>query len=210
MADKDKKNVELLLESVNIGVLSDNSASRRIITLEMVWPRWGIASKTSAKVLEFGKDGAATLEPNWYQRIILKDSVEGHFGMVVKVTENATETKIRNFLRYFIGTVIGNVGDIMTDAGPKKWDDTVDAPAEYAKKNLRTTVDAQIEAQGGLDLTAASLEDGLLTIPLLACENHYVYKKTVMRSKGGPTTRRECDAAKGSKIGSVSFRVALL
>jgi hypothetical protein len=130
--------------------------------------------------------------------------------MVVKVTENATDTKIRNFLRYFLGTVIGNVGDIVSAAGPKEWDDTVEAPAEYAKKELRTATDAQIEAHGGLDMTVTTLEDGLLTIPLLASESHYIYKKTVMRSKGGPTTRRVCDAAKGTPIGSVTFRVALL
>ena len=126
-----KRELEILLNGVELSTSAfGNGACKRMVTVELIWPRMQVASKSSLKLLSFAK--GLSVPTGWIKRILFKESVEHRFGIVVRVTETVKATAVRKFFRSMAGTLLGIAGDFADDAMPNKYaGDAVSAPFDY-------------------------------------------------------------------------------
>ena len=87
MAAKQKTDLEITLARVQMPSLGRTGSHQHVVTVELIYPRIGVASKSSAKTIVL-KNGIceADLLP-WTRKICFKESVEGSFGVHVTVSE---------------------------------------------------------------------------------------------------------------------------
>ena len=162
-----KRELEILLNSVELSTAAfGNGVCKRMVTVELIWPRMQVASKSSVKLLSFTKGQA--VPTGWIKRILFKESVEQRFGIAVRVTETVKATAVRKFFRSMAGTLFGIAGDFADDAMPNKYSgDAISAPFDYAAKELKSTYNAEIVAEGSMDLHSTEiLPEMLIEIPL--------------------------------------------
>ena len=172
MAAKQKTDLEITLSHVQIPSLSKTGAHQHVVTVELIYPRLAVASKSAAKTILL-KNGIceADLLP-WTKRICFKESVEGNFGFHVTVSERLTATQMRKLLRFVAGKSLDIGADAVEDAIPVPIVDEIAVqPLIYLSKQLLTTTQAKIIAEGYLDAKASLFSDtpSLVSIPLLSC-----------------------------------------
>ncbi|MBQ9369341.1 MAG: hypothetical protein IJT83_16275, partial [Victivallales bacterium] len=147
-----KRELEILLNSVELSASEFGSgACKRMVTVELIWPRMQVASKSSVKLLSFAK--GLSVPSGWIKRILFKESVEHRFGIAVHVTETVKATAVRKFFRSMAGAMFGIAGDFADDAMPNKYaGDAVSAPFDYIAKELKAAYTAEIVAEGSIDM----------------------------------------------------------
>jgi len=169
-----KKNIQLTLESIEIPSCCGAGNHRHLMMMNLVWPRLGVAKKSSTLTVPLVSGKCYTDAWSWTNKICFKESVEGTFGLYVSVSEPITETKIRNFLRMLAGKSAAVASDAIEDAVPiPVVDELAGIPMMCLSKQLLDTNDPDLIVEGCLDLEAAELTDAptLITVPLIACRN---------------------------------------
>jgi hypothetical protein len=213
MATKEsgKKELEILLDSVELSsAIFGAGACERMVTVELVWPRLQVASKNTVKLFSFAKGIADAASLAWVKRILFKESVERRFGIVVRVSETVTATAVRKFFRNMAGSLLGIAGDIADDAMPSKYvGDAVSAPFDYAKKELKATVEAEIVAEGNLDLLASDLQpQGTIEIPLTLTKN--LYKTIKGHGPHDSGRKKQLATREGTVVGKARLQMLVL
>ena len=172
MAAKQKTDLEVTLARVQLPSLGRTGAHQHVVTIELIYPRLAIASKSAAKTIVL-KNGLceADLLP-WTRKICFKESVEGNFGVHVTVSERLSTTQMRKMMRFIAGKSLDIGADAVEDAIPMPVVDEIAVqPLIYLSKQLLSTTQAKIIAEGFLDLKAAQFSDtpSLISVPLLSC-----------------------------------------
>jgi len=214
MATKDsgKKELEILLDGMELSTAFFGTGScQRIVTVELVWPRLQVASKSAVKLYSFDKGKAKIASLPWVKRVLFKEGVERRFGIVVRVSETVTATAVRKFFRNMAGSLLGIAGDFAEDAIPSKYvGDAVAAPFDYAKKELKASVEAEIVAEGNLDLLASDLtaSQSTIEIPLALTKN--LYKTTKGHGPHDSGQKRQLKTPEGTVVGKASLQMLVL
>ncbi len=184
MATKQKTDLEVTLARVQMPSLGKTGAHQHVVTVELIYPRIGVASKSSAKtvVLKNGVCEADLL--SWTRKICFKESVEGSFGVHVTISERLSATQMRKVMRFIAGKSLDIGADAVEDAIPMPVVDEIAVqPLIYLSKQLLTTTQAKIIAEGYLDLKAAQFSDtpSLISIPLFSCRKLAINGKQTMK-----------------------------
>ena len=184
MATKQKTDLEVTLARVQMPSLGKTGAHQHVVTVELIYPRIGVASKSSAKTVVL-KNGVceADLLP-WTRKICFKESVEGSFGVHVTISERLSATQMRKVMRFIAGKSLDIGADAVEDAIPMPVVDEIAVqPLIYLSKQLLTTTQAKIIAEGYLDLKAAQFSDtpSLISIPLFSCRKLAINGKQTMK-----------------------------
>ena len=184
MATKQKTDLEVTLARVQMPSLGKTGAHQHVVTVELIYPRIGVASKSSAKtvVLKNGICEADRLP--WTRKICFKESVEGSFGVHVTISERLSATQMRKVMRFIAGKSLDIGADAEEDAIPMPVVDEIAVqPLIYLSKQLLTTTQAKIIAEGYLDLKAAQFSDtpSLISIPLFSCRKIAINGKQTMK-----------------------------
>ena len=206
-----KKELEILLDRVELAPATfGKGACKRMVTVELVWPRLQVASKSTVKLFSFDKGKADAASLAWVKRILFKEGVERRFGVVVRVSETVTATAVRKFFRSMAGSLLGIVGDFADASMPNKYvGDAVEAPFDYAKKELKSAVDAEIVAEGNTDLLASDLQaENTLEIPLVLPKS--LYKTTRGQGPHGMAAKRTLVASEGAVVGKAVLKMIVL
>ena len=90
MAAKKKTALEVLLSAVDLHGIKLQPRivkTKRLVTVELLWPRCSIAKKTSAREVEFRKGQASCQGEEWCRRVLFREEVDGHAGLAVAVSE---------------------------------------------------------------------------------------------------------------------------
>jgi hypothetical protein len=159
-----KASVEALLVSVEIGGLKLRPRvvkTRRLVTVEMLWPRPAIARKSSARELVFRKALADVSGEPWSRRMLLREDVEGHCGFGVTVSEVLDDEWIEKFMR---------------------------ATAKYALREFSSVI--QQYTAGISDIAAAPMDalaqlEGTYPGPKTALQGVIDFTDAMMPAKGG-------------------------
>ena len=98
---KKKTSVEILLvKAVLTGVPEKRLLkSRNLGSIDLIWPRVGIARKSAAREMTFKKGIADFTGEEWAKRILFREEIEDHCGIAVTITEPVSVQKVRRFLR---------------------------------------------------------------------------------------------------------------
>lgn len=204
-----KRELEILLNSVELSTsVFGKGACKRMVTVELIWPRMQVASKSSVKLLAFAK--GLSMPPGWIKRILFKESVEHRFGIAVRATETVKATAVRRFFRSMAGTLFGIAGDFADDAMPSKYaGDAISAPFDYVQKELKSTYNAEIVAEGSIDLHPTEItSDMLVEIPLGITKD--IYKTIEGHGPHNVSHGRKLVTPEGTIVGKAAIQLNTL
>lgn len=184
MATKDRNDIELLLAKAHVPSLLKIGSHHHIVTVELIYPRVGVASKSTTQTVVFKKGLFDADDLSWTQKICFKEGVEGNFGLHVTVSETLTATQMRKIARFIAGKSLDIGADVVEDAIPTPIiDEIAKQPLLYASKQLLAATKAKTIVEGFLDLNASMFanEPSVITVPLLSTRKLTFNGKQILR-----------------------------
>ena len=168
-----RKEVEITLHGIHIpetasGLDTDTS---HLLSAELVWPRIGVAQKTSTQVCALKKGSADFEAVNWGRRILFKESVEGRFALALTLTESLDDEDLEQFLRFCAGAFL-SIGAGLVESAVKPVGKLAAAPLDYAAKNIGKYPGPLLLVEGLAELDSADFPESggerLLTLRMTA------------------------------------------
>ena len=135
-----------------------------LVFVELVVPRPAIARRSTLKPVQLRQGRRSFARQPLYETALLKERVDGPFGLKVAVTRPGKHPEWRRWFRQLLAEGAKSLGDIGFSGF-----DFLDDIAEEAFDQLADRIggDAPVfAAAGGSDLDSETLPSGQLTIPL--------------------------------------------
>jgi len=189
-AKQAKQNLQIMLSSIDVPSLHRSGTNRHLLTTELVWPRTGIAKRSSVLTIPLTRGVCVTDIMSLAGKLCFKETCEGCFGLYVGLSETITATNIRKFLRYFAGKSVDILSDMVEDAVPvPKLDDIAALPMVYLSKQLLTTADPSLIVEGSLDLDTQDFTESPKEITVQLFSRRSIVRQS--RSQKAQTIVRE-------------------
>ena len=167
MKKTEKTAVEVLLGDVELTALPERRLllSHNLLSVDLVWPRTGVASKSAACELALKLGKAAFGERTWCEGVLFREEVEGHCGFAVSVTEPVTLQKLRRFLRLTAKFAL-KAGKVEMLAAPMDALSAMVAEKDAPKVTARGFADlAELPAEGEETVVEVPLKRPLTGLP---------------------------------------------
>lgn len=169
MAKTAKRLVEVELVRCEIDGLPEKALrkSRNLGCVDLIWPRAGIAKKSSAREFAFSRGKADFTGEPWANRVIFREEVDGHTAFAVSVTEPVTVQKVRQFLRLAAKYALKQGADFIESA-MLGYGDLASAPADALAAMVGEKNAPKPIAQGVVDVAElpAEGESMMVDVPL--------------------------------------------
>lgn len=200
----------LTLEKVELEAPLAGNGSVMVMA-ELVLPRPAIALRRALLEVSLRKGKRSLVKDSFLEKALLKERVDGSFGLKVAVTRPSPPNQFADLLRGILASGIQNAGDILS----RMYYTTPPArrlamgPTDAIAGALNDTGPEYL-ADGSLDLSSGTLTNGLLTVPIKLNRN--------LRDSdppAGPRNRPRTNAAashvfrKGHAVGQIVLRVEL-
>ena len=184
MAVKNRKlPLEILLVGAEISSLPERRLlkSRNLFAADLIWPRTGVARKSSARQIVLRKGKADFTKEEWAKRLLFREEVEGHSAIAVSITESVTVQKLRRFARLTAKYAFRMGADFMEKA-MVGYADIASAPLDALSAMVGEKDAPKAIAQGVCDLTVFPEPGGelLVEIPLLRVGEDEIIGKMVV------------------------------
>lgn len=164
-----KTSVEILLVGAELTGVPERRLlkSRNVGAVDLVWPRSGIARKSSAREMVFRKGRVDFTGEEWTKRVLFREDVEGHCGLAVTVTEPVSVQKARRFLRLTAKYAFKMGADFMEKA-MVGYADVASAPLDAFAQMIGEKDTPKAIAQGVVDVAdlPAAGGEATVTVPL--------------------------------------------
>ena len=154
MATKSTKQlIEILLVSAELTGLPEKGLlkSRNLGTVDLVWPRAGIARKSAAREMVFKRGKVDFTSELWTKRVLFREEVEGHCGLAVSITEPLSVQKVRRFLLLTAKYALKQGADFVEKA-MVGYGEIASSPADALAQMLGEKDAPKAIAQGVVDL----------------------------------------------------------
>ncbi|MCQ2396076.1 MAG: hypothetical protein MJ106_00045 [Lentisphaeria bacterium] len=167
-----KPDLEFCLERLEIPLRKHIRESTHILDATLIWPRTGIAKRTSSCETRLERGVCDKACAPWHERILFQESCEGRFALNIDLTVSVTRTQLRKWRRTIAGYVVKSAGELADDFGGFAGE-VAEAPLKVLSKELQTAKDPELYATGAIDLNASEyteLPEGgaLVEIPLIS------------------------------------------
>ena len=119
MATKNAKTaVEVLLVKAEMTGLPERRLlkSRNLGTVELIWPRCGVARKSAARQMTFSRGKVDFTDEPWAKRVLFREEIEGHCGIAVSISEPVTVQKFRKFAKLTAKAILKEGADVVQSA----------------------------------------------------------------------------------------------
>lgn len=208
-----KRELEIVLSQAHIPVTGSGLIrnSSHLLTAELLWPRTGVARKSSVQPCGL-KQGLADFENvNWGLKALFKETVTGRFALRLSLTEALDDEEIEKFLRSAAGAAIAFGADAVT-ALWQPFGKIAAAPLDAVAKSVAKYPGATLLAEGLAELDAsdfpASGGERLLTVRMRAARRLV----RVSRRTSSKQTRvsRKVLLDKGAPNGDIALSVKSL
>jgi hypothetical protein len=195
----------LALRSINLDAPLQLSGQSLILT-ELILPRNAIARKAVLKDVRLTRGRRSLARQPFYEKALLKEKVDGLFGLRVSVTRPLKNPELNQFLRRLLATGLESSVDLLSSLLIRysPLGDVLEEAGEWGADRLLES-SSNFIATGGLDLESESLTPGTLMIDLKLTE-------TIRKSDlpPGPKSREKRKTAavsykKGTAVGQISF-----
>lgn len=208
-----KRELEIVLSQAHIPVTGSGLIrnSSHLLTAELLWPRTGVARKSSVQPCGL-KQGLADFENvNWGLKALFKENVAGRFALRLTLTEALDDEEIEKFLRSVAGAAIAFGADVATAMWPP-FGKIAAAPLDAVAKNVAKYPGATLLAEGLAELDAsdfpASGGERLLSVQMKASRRLVrVSRRTVNKQ---PRVTRKVILEKGVPNGDITLSVKSL
>ena len=148
-----KKAVELLLVKAELTGVPEKRLlkCRNVGVVDLVWPRSGVARKSSAREMVFRKGQADFSDEAWTKRVLFREDVEGRCGLAGTITEPVSVQKARRFLRLVAKYAFKMGADFMEKA-MVGYADVASAPLDAFAQMIGEKDTPKAVAQGVVDV----------------------------------------------------------
>lgn len=155
----------LSLRSISLEAPLQISGECLVLT-ECLLPRNAIARKAALKDVSVTKGQRSFVRTPFYEKGLLKERVDGPFGLKVSLTRPLKHREFNRFLREILATGIEYSVDLLTPLLKQyaPLDDVFEEGSERIVDGILK--DAPFVAVGGLDLDSRTLDAGILEVPL--------------------------------------------
>jgi len=164
-----KQTIEILLVKAGINGIPEKRLlkSRHLGSVDLIWPRTGVAKKSAARQMVFRKGLSEFAGEEWAKRILFREDVEDRCGIAVTITEAVSLEKARRFLRLTAKYALKMGADFMEKA-MVGYADIASAPIDALAQMVGEKDTPKAIAQGVVDFDRlpAEGEELLLAIPL--------------------------------------------
>lgn len=119
MATKNAKTaVEILLVSAELTAILEKRLlkSRNLGTVDLIWPRNGVAKKSAARQMTFSRGKADFTAEPWCKRVLFREEIEGHCGIAVSISEPVSVQKFRKLVKLTEKAILKEGADIVQSA----------------------------------------------------------------------------------------------
>lgn len=198
----DRKTLELRIQSLRLDPpFAGPARMERLRIATLIWLRPLIAERISSKPVKSVKGTLDLSGAAWSERILFKENVEGSFGLVLRVTEPLSETKIARFLAPWGAGLLRLAG---TETGKLAGDPWSAALARIPLQLLagelgNAAKEPTIVAAGRVTLRPGQSE--ILRVPLVSPRDRY--RTETRRIAGRRSSRRIRIAAEHKPVGEV-------
>lgn len=169
MAKSTKRLVEVELVRCEIDGVPEKTLlkSRNLGCVDMIWPRAGIAKRSSAREFVFSRGKVDFTGESWANRVIFREEVDGHTAFAVTVTEPVAVQKVRQFLRLTAKYALKQGADFVESA-MLGYGDLASAPVDALAAMVGEKNAPKPIAQGVVDIPELPEEGAsmILEIPL--------------------------------------------
>jgi len=142
--------------------------SRHLGSVDLIWPRTGVARKSGAREMVFKKGMADFTNEPWAKRVIFREEIEGHCGIGVTITEPVSVQVAKRFLRLTAKYAL-KMGADFTEKAMVGYADVASAPIDALAQMVGEKDTPRAIAQGVVDFKAlpAAGEETTVEVPLV-------------------------------------------
>ena len=177
-----------------------------LVLAELVLPRNSIQRKRALREVSVKNGHRSLKRAPFYQTALLKEKVDGRFGLKVSITRPLKNRALDVQVRSLLATAIESGTDLLASLLFKGnlLEDVVEAGGEQLADALQSEEPVFIAA-GGIDLQADALRSGVLTIPLKLTKT-----LRISDTPPGPRAREQRKKSaktyrKGSTVGEIQL-----
>lgn len=143
--------------------------SRNLGSVDLVWPRAGVAKKSAAREFVFHKGVVDFSEEPWAKRVLFREDVDGHTAFAASITEPVSVQKARKFVRLAAKYALKQGADFVEKA-MLGYGDLASAPVDALAAMVGESSAPKIIAQGVLDFSEEQMpgpgKEVMVEVPL--------------------------------------------
>ena len=191
----------LSLHSLQLNAPLDRSG-QCLVLVELILPRPAIARRAVLKTVELRQGTRSLAREPFYETALLKEKVDGRFGLKVSVTRPLQHPELQLWLRRLLASGLESIPSLAPFAALQApVEDLLDTASEQLADHVLR--DQPFIATGGLDLNSARLPSGAQSLAL-----HLTTRLRRSELPPGPQSRerRKSEATtyrKGSQVGQL-------
>lgn len=197
----------LTLKSIRLNTPLDLSGDSLVLA-ELILPRNGIARRAVLKDITLSKGKRSLIRAPFYERALLKEKVDGSFGLKVSITRPLKHPKSIRFFRRLLATGVESSADLFASSIMRHsvFQDVAEEAGEFLADSISDPSPSFI-AEGGLDLHSESLQSGSITIPLTLLETIRSSEKVSPLQKREQRKTKTKSYRKGSPAGEIVIQL---
>ena len=118
MAAKDKAAIQLGLRSLELsfaGPVARSATANHTVTVELVWPRIGIATRSHTRVVKLAGNSLVVSPDDWIGSILLKENVTGKFAIKISISQALTDPEVDELMRKVAKKTVSLIADAVED-----------------------------------------------------------------------------------------------
>lgn len=169
MATKSKRLIEVTLVRCEMTGIPEKRLlkSRNLGTVDMIWPRAGIAKRSASRMFVFSRGKVDFTGEEWAKRVLFREEVEDHTAFAVSITEPVSLQKVRRFLELSAKYALKQGADFVEHA-MVGYGDIASAPVDALAAMVGEKDTPRAIAQGVVDLPSLPEEGGevMVSVPL--------------------------------------------
>ncbi|MBC2601235.1 hypothetical protein [Puniceicoccus vermicola] len=102
--------MEISLKSLTLTHPAFATATAVTISAELVWPRPAISARMGFQTFSLRKGKASLRGTKDYERLLLKEKVDGRFGLVIGLTKPGPQWALNSAMAEILGTALSGIG----------------------------------------------------------------------------------------------------
>lgn len=209
-----KKELEIRLVSVNMDSASGLAKkTNNMLVCRMPWLRTGIELRDGSQKLKLTSGHWNGNGRPWSERILLKETVQGTFSIVMALSKPITDAAFAKFVGNSAYYIVKALAALADKAAPTSaFGDIASGPLESLAKNVTDTSAVTDAFVGSVDLSSdqlpASGKTISLEIPLLAESD--IVSNTEKSAKGSTRTVHKTLLNAGERAGSCVIEITVM
>ena len=183
--------MEISLKSLTLTHPAFATATAVTVSAELVWPRPAISARMGFQTFSLRKGKAVLRRTKDYERLLLKEKVDGRFGLVIGLTKPGPQLALNSAMAEILGTALSGIGSglaapfVSTALRP-----LLREPFNQLADKIEDDEPILI-AEAGIDLDS----DQLSTLLLCSSSKTFEFKSTKslkipLEPKSGPRTKQ--------------------